>query len=145
MRVPRNRDDCGKLFAHAALNPRTYGQAYNATRDEVFTWRDYYRQAAAALDTRARLVFAPAAWLIAARPQRFAFLREVSQYHGAYSSAKAKAHVPEFQARIDFPTGARETFADLRRRGAWPDSRGDDDYQRLIDEALRLGFPLEEA
>src|SRR5439155_10734830 len=36
-----HRDDCGKLFAHAALNPRTYGQAYNATRDEVFTWRDY--------------------------------------------------------------------------------------------------------
>src|SRR6185436_6743271 len=39
-----HRDDCGLLFALAALEPRTYGQCYNATRDRVFTWRDYYRQ-----------------------------------------------------------------------------------------------------
>jgi nucleoside-diphosphate-sugar epimerase len=140
-----HRDDCALLFAHAAGNPRTYGQVYNATRDEVFTWRDYYRQAAAALGTRARLVLAPAAWLIAQRPERFAFLREVSQFHGAYSSAKAKADVPAFRATIGFEAGARETFADLRRRGAWRDSAGDDDYQRLVDQALALGFPLIEA
>jgi nucleoside-diphosphate-sugar epimerase len=140
-----HRDDCGQLFAHAALNPRTYGQAYNATRDTVFTWRDYYRQAAAALDTRAQLVFAPADWLIARRPRRFAFLAEVSRFHGAYSSAKAKAHVPEFRATTDFEAGARATFADLRRRGAWPDSTQDPDYQPLVDEALAAGFPLVEA
>jgi nucleoside-diphosphate-sugar epimerase len=140
-----HRDDCGQLFAFAAGNPRTYGQAYNATRDEVFTWRDYYRQAAAALDARARLVLAPAPWLIAQRPERFAFLREVSQFHGAYSSAKARADVPEFQATIGFEAGARETFADLRRRGAWRDSAPDVDYQRLVDQALALGFPLVDA
>src|SRR6185436_11305765 len=44
-----HRDDCGRLFALAALNPRAYGQVYNAVRDCVFTWRDYYRQAAAAV------------------------------------------------------------------------------------------------
>jgi nucleoside-diphosphate-sugar epimerase len=140
-----HRDDCGKLFAHAALNPVTYGQAYNATREQVFTWRDYYRQAAAALDTRARLVLAPARWLIDRRPARFGFLREITQFHGAYSSAKARAHVPEFQATIDFPEGARDTFEDLRRRGAWRDSTGDGDYQALVDEALGAGFPCLEA
>jgi nucleoside-diphosphate-sugar epimerase len=140
-----HRDDCGKLFAYAALNPSTYGQAYNATRDEVFTWRDYYRQAAAALDTRARLIFAPASWLFGQLPDRFGFLREVTQFHGAYSSAKAKAHVPEFQPTIDFEAGARETFADLRRRHAWPDSTRDLEYQRLVDQALALGFPVVDA
>jgi nucleoside-diphosphate-sugar epimerase len=140
-----HRDDCGKLFAHAALNPRTYGEAYNATRDEVFTWRDYYRQAASALDARARLVCAPAGWLIAERPDRFGLLREVTQFHGAYSSAKAKAHVEAFQATIDFQTGAREMFADLRRRGAWRSSSEDADYQALVDKALRAGFPVVEA
>lgn len=44
-----HRDDCGKLFAYAALNARTYGEDYNATRDQVFTWRDFYRKASAAL------------------------------------------------------------------------------------------------
>jgi nucleoside-diphosphate-sugar epimerase len=140
-----HRDDCGAFFAQAALAPRTYGEAYNATRDTVFTWRDYYRQAAAALDTRARLIFAPADWLIARRPRRFTFLAEVSRFHGAYSSAKARAHVPQFHALTDFEAGARETFADLRRRGAWPDSRPDADYQQLVDEALAAGFPLVEA
>ena len=140
-----HRDDCGKFFAHAALNRKTYGQAYNATRDEVLTWREYYRQAALALDARARLVFVPANWLIAELPNRFSFLREITQFHGAYSSAKARAHVPEFEATIDFESGARDTFADVRRRGAWRDSTADQDYQRLVDKALRMGFDVVEA
>jgi nucleoside-diphosphate-sugar epimerase len=140
-----HRDDCGKLFAYAAGNPKTYGEAYNATRDEVFTWRDYYREVARALGTRARLVFAPAGWLLAALPHRFGFLREITRYHGAYSSAKAKAHVPEFRCTVSFEAGARETLADVRRRNAWRDCTGDLDYQRLVDTAIAAGFAVEEA
>jgi len=140
-----HRDDCGKFFAHAALNPRTYGEAYNATGDAVFTWRDYYRQAAGALGTRARLVFVPASWLLSALPHRFGFLRETTRFHGAYSSAKAKAHVPEFRCEIEFAVGARETLADVRRRGAWRDSAGDVEYQGLVERALGFGFSVEEA
>jgi nucleoside-diphosphate-sugar epimerase len=140
-----HRDDCGKLFAHAALNPKTYGQAYNATRDEVLTWREYYRQAARALGARAKLVFVPAGWLLAQRKDRFDFLRTVTQFHGAYSSAKAKAHVPEFAPAIDFESGARETLADVRRRGAWRDSESDEDYERLVEIAMRMGFEVSDA
>jgi nucleoside-diphosphate-sugar epimerase len=139
-----HRDDCGALFAHAALEPRTYGQAYNATREEVFTWRDYYRQVAAALGTRARVIFAPAAWLLSQAPARFGFLREITQFHGAYSSDKARADVPAFRPTIDFVTGAGETLADLRRRGAWRDGAADGEYQRIVDRALALGLPVEE-
>lgn len=140
-----HRDDCGLFFAQAALAPRTYGEAYNATRDAVLTWRDYYREVARALDTRARLIFVPASWLIAQDPKRFAFLAETTQFHGAYSSAKAKAHVPEFRAGIDLETGARETFADMRRRGAWRDSGSDHAYQRIVERALALGFETHDA
>ncbi len=140
-----HRDDCGKFFAHAALNPKTYGEAYNATRDEVLTWRGYYREVARALDTRAKLIFVPAAWLIAQDPKRFSFLAEITQFHGAYSSAKAKAHVPEFQATIGLEQGARETFADMHRRGAWRDSGSDAPYQRIVERALALGFEIAEA
>jgi nucleoside-diphosphate-sugar epimerase len=140
-----HRRDCGQLFAYAALNPKTYGEAYNATRDEVFTWRDYYRQAAAALDAEARLVFAPASWIIAQNPKRFSFLAEITQFHGAYSSAKAKAHVPEFRAGTGFVEGARETLADVVRRGAWRDNERDPEYQTLVDRALALGFAVESA
>lgn len=140
-----HRDDCGLLFAHAALNPKTYGQVYNATRDEVFTWRGYYREVARALDARARVIFVPARWLIAQDPERFSFLAQISQFHCAYSSAKARADVPEFRARIGLEAGARETFADMRARGAWRDSAEDPGYQRIVERALALGLEIEEA
>jgi nucleoside-diphosphate-sugar epimerase len=140
-----HRDDCGSFFAYAALAAKTYNQAYNATRDEILTWRDYYRAVGRALDVRPKIICVPAAWLIAQNPKRFAFLAEITQFHGAYSSAKAKADVPEFQAAIDLEAGARETFSDMRRRGAWRDSGSDAEYQRIVERALALGFVEEEA
>jgi nucleoside-diphosphate-sugar epimerase len=139
-----HRDDCGKLFAYAAGNPTTYGQSYNATRDEVFTWRDYYRQAAAALGTKAKVIFMPAGWIVAHDPKRFGLLREITQFHGAYSSAKAKRDVPEYRCDIDFERGARETLADVKRRGAWKDGAADATYNDMVRKALAAGVgPVE--
>jgi len=135
-----HRSDVGRLFAYAALNPKTYGEDFNATRDHVFTWRDYYREAALALDRRAELVLVPAGWVVAQNPKRFAFLNEISRYHGAYDSAKAKAAVPEFRCAIGLPEGARETFADIRRRGAWRRHQDDAEYSALVLRAIELGF-----
>jgi nucleoside-diphosphate-sugar epimerase len=134
-----HRDDCGKLFAYAALNSRTYGEDYNATRDEVMMWREYHRQVAAALGKKAQLVFMPAAWIVRHDPARFSLLHEITQFHGAYDSAKARRDVPEFICEIDLTNGAAQTFADLRSRNAWRDSRTDTLYQSMIDEALASG------
>jgi nucleoside-diphosphate-sugar epimerase len=137
-----HRSDVGRLFAHAAGNSRTYGEAFNATRDRVFTWRDYYREAAQALGTRAELVLVPAGWVIAQNAERFSFLSEITRYHGAYSSQKAKAAVPAFASApsIDFVDGARETFADIKARGAWRRHEDDPAYEDLVRRALALGF-----
>src|SRR6478609_4598020 len=35
-----HRHDVGRLFAYAAGNSKTFGEAFNVTRDHVFTWRD---------------------------------------------------------------------------------------------------------
>ncbi len=140
-----HRDDCGQFFAYAAGASKTYGEAYNATCDEILTWRDYYREVSRALDTRAKRNFVPSSWLIAQDPKRFGFLAEITQFHGAYSSAKAKAHVPEFRAEVGLEAGARETFADMRRRKAWRDSGADTQYQRIVERALALGLQIEEA
>lgn len=140
-----HRDDAAQFFAHAALAKQTYGETFNVVREEVLTWREYYRQVARALGTHAELLFVPASWLIAQDPERFSFLAEISRFHGAYSSAKARAAVPEFRAAIDLETGARETFADLRRRGAWPDARNDVAYERMIERARAMGLGVERA
>jgi len=39
--VSTHRDDTARFFAHAALAPQAYDQAFNVMRDEVLTWRDY--------------------------------------------------------------------------------------------------------
>lgn len=142
--ISTHRDDCGKLFAYACLNPKTYSQAYNATRDPVFTWRDFYREGAAALGTTPKLLFMPAQWIIRHDPQRFGLLREITQFHGAYSSAKAKGDVPEFDCRIDFEKGMRQTLADSKSRGAWKSSEGDTLYESMVAEALKLGMTPQE-
>jgi nucleoside-diphosphate-sugar epimerase len=134
-----HRDDVGKLFAYAALNPKTYGQSYNATREQILTWRDYYRETGAALGKTVQLVFMPAAWIVKHDPPRFGLLQEITQYHGAYTSAKAREDVPEFRCDIDLKRGAAETLADLRRRNAWRDSRGDTLYETMVSKALASG------
>jgi nucleoside-diphosphate-sugar epimerase len=142
--VATHRDDCGKLFAYAAMNLQTYGQAYNATRDENFTWRDFYAQAAAGLGRSARVIFMPAEWIIRHDVKRFNLLHEITQFHGAYSSEKAKRDVPEFQCEIGFPEGAAQTLADIKKRGAWRESRDDALYESMIARALAAGVePIE--
>jgi nucleoside-diphosphate-sugar epimerase len=140
-----HRDDCGKAFAFGALEPKTYGQAYNATHDRVFTWRQYYREVAAVLGKPAQLLSVPAASIVKKDPKRFELLKDITRFHGAYSSAKAKRDIPGYLCTIDFPLGAQETLADVRRRDTWRDSRNDPVYQGLVDTALAMGFEPEPA
>lgn len=82
----------------------------------------------------------PAGWVVAQHPQRFSFLSEITRYHGAYSSEKAKRIVPEFRCEIGFVAGASETFADIKRRGAWRHHQDDAEYSTLVERALELDF-----
>ena len=119
-----HRDDCGSLFAHACLAPRTYGEDYNATRDEVLSWADYYREVAATLGSPARVLSLPA--------------REITRFHGAYTSAKAKRDIPGFHCAIGLGDGARRVFAANRQAGTWRDSRDDRTYDQLVAKAMSL-------
>lgn len=139
-----HRDDCGKLFAGAVGNEKTFGQSYNATRQEIFTWTDYFREGAAALGKTANLIYMPADWIVARDPKRFSLLREITRYHGPYTSAKAMADMPGFRCEIDFATGAAETLDDLKRRGKFKTGEGDEQYQSIVDAALATGAPVVE-
>ncbi len=137
--VSTHRDDCGKLFAHAALSPVTYGKSYNATRPQHTSWSEYYRQVSAALGKPAKLIYMPRDWIVRHDPKRFGLLREITGFAGAYDSSAARRDVPEFVCDVNLTAGAAEAFADQRRRGKWKDSRQDTAYQAIVDEALALG------
>ena len=142
--VSTHRDDCGKLFAYAAMNAKTYGQSYNATRDKHLTWREVYIECAAALDKRPRVIFMPTDWIVKRDPARFGLLREITAFHGAYNSDKAKRDVPEFKCEIELTPGAKETFDDTKRRGQWKDPKADAAYDAMVQDAIKKGFePVE--
>lgn len=138
--VSTHRDDCGKLFAYAAMNSKTFGQSYNATRDQNLTWREYLQQAAAALGKPAKVLFMPADWIIAHDSKRFSLLREITQFHGAYDSSKGKRDVPEFQCEIDFRQGAKSTLDAHRARGTLRSGKDDTLYDSMVDKAIKAGI-----
>lgn len=132
-----HRDDVGKLFAYASLNPISYGKSYNATTQTIFTWRDYYRQVAEVLGVDAKLISMPAEWIVAQDRKRFGLLDEITRYHGAYTSALAMQDIKEYRCEIDFKTGAKRTLDDVRARNAL---RADDDaYEKMVSAALAAG------
>jgi nucleoside-diphosphate-sugar epimerase len=142
--VSTHRDDCGKLFAYGALNPKTYGQSYNATHTQHRTWRGYYREVSKALNRPAQLIFMPASWIVVQDPKRFGLLKEITAFHGAYDSSKANGDVPEFKCEIGLADGARQVFDELRRQNRWKDSTRDHSYQAMVEAALKLGaVPVE--
>lgn len=134
--VPTHRDDVGRFFAHAALNASTFGESYNATHDSHLTWDQYYRTVAAAMNTSADLHYLPAKRIWEREPERFTLLREITAFHGAYDSRKARRDVPEFDCEISFAEGAAELIKDIRDRKAWRDCNGDTVYEQLVAEAM---------
>jgi nucleoside-diphosphate-sugar epimerase len=137
--VATHRADCGKLFAYAAMNPKTFGQEYNATRDHVFTWRDYFAQVGQALGKPVQALFVPAGWIVAHDPRRFNLLNEITQFHGAYDSGKARRDVPQFNCEIEFVQGAAQTLVERRRRKLWRSGENDPVYEAMIQKALNIG------
>lgn len=141
--VSTHRDDCGKLFAYAAMNQRTFGQEYNATSDRMLTWREYIQLTAATIGQPAKVLFMPASWIIKHDPKRFSLLREITQFHGAYDSSKARRDVPEFVCDVSFSQGVAGTLAEHRRRGIWRSCDGDTLYESMIQHALSAGVTPE--
>jgi nucleoside-diphosphate-sugar epimerase len=133
--VSTHRDDVGKLFAYGALNPATYGQAYNATHDQHMTWEQYFHTVAAVLGKPAELHYLPARRIWESKPDRFGLLREITAFHGAYDSSKARRDVPEFTCDIPFAAGAAATLDDVRRRKAWKSGEADALYDGLVAAA----------
>jgi nucleoside-diphosphate-sugar epimerase len=126
-------DDVGRGFAHAAANPRCFGEAYNAVADEVVTWDQYVQRTAAAIGAPApRLVHLPTDFLLAVDPQRYVLLNEIFRFHGVYANAKLKRDVPEFRLATPFEEGVRRTVAWLDRHRPAPALEAETPEDRLI-------------
>lgn len=110
--------DVAKGFVGALGRKAALGKAYNIVGDEIMTWRAFHERMAKAIGCEARIVPMTTAQISAGSPKSASrMLREIFQYHAAYSNAALKRDVPEYRELLTWEEGVRRTVE-------WMDAAG---------------------
>ena len=89
-------------------HPRTIGDAFHITSDDVLTWDQITRTLASAAGVEARIVHVPSDAVAAADPAWGAGLLGDKAHSMVFDNSKLRTVVPDFRATIPFEQGARE-------------------------------------
>jgi nucleoside-diphosphate-sugar epimerase len=123
--------DFARAFVPLLASPRTVGEAFHVTSDDVLTWDQIARTLAAALGVSPRLVHVPSDVIASHDPEWGAGLLGDKAHSMVFDNAKVKAAVPGWRAVVPFERGAREIvgwyLADPARQ------RADEKLDALMD------------
>ena len=103
--------DFARGFVPLLGHPRTLGEAFQITSDDVQTWNQIARSLAAAAGVEARLVHVPSDAIAAAEPKWGAGLLGDKAHSMIFDNSKLRSVVPDYRATIPFEQGAREIVA----------------------------------
>ncbi|MFF0267625.1 SDR family oxidoreductase [Kribbella sp. NPDC004536] len=111
-------------------HPRTLGDVFQITSDDVLTWDQIAHTLAAAAGTSAQLVHVPSDAIAAEHPSWGAALLGDKTHSAVFDNTKLRQVVPDFVATIPFEVGAREIVA-------WHDEDASRQHiDRAVDEAM---------
>jgi len=100
--------DFARAFVPLLANPRTLGEAFHITSDDVLTWDQIARALASALGVTPRIVHVPSDVIAAHDPEWGAGLLGDKTNSMVFSNEKVKSVVPGWRAVVPFERGARE-------------------------------------
>jgi nucleoside-diphosphate-sugar epimerase len=100
--------DFARGFVPLLGHPRTIGDAFHITSDDVLTWNQIAEALAAAAGVEARLVHVPSDAIAAADPEWGAGLLGDKAHSMVFDNAKLRTVVPDYVATVPFEQGARE-------------------------------------
>jgi nucleoside-diphosphate-sugar epimerase len=103
--------DFARGFVPLLGHPRTIGDAFHVTSDDVLTWNQIAESLAAAAGVEARLVHVPSDAIAAADPEWGAGLLGDKAHSMVFDNAKLRSVVPDYLATVPFEQGAREIVA----------------------------------
>ncbi|GAA1741707.1 NAD-dependent epimerase/dehydratase family protein [Luedemannella helvata] len=103
--------DFAKGFVPLLGHPRTLGDAFQITSDDVLTWDQIAQALAAALGVEARIVHVPSDAIAAADPDWGAGLLGDKAHSMVFDNSKLRSVVPDYRAVVPFERGAREIVA----------------------------------
>ncbi|TCC36185.1 NAD-dependent epimerase/dehydratase family protein [Kribbella speibonae] len=89
-------------------HPRTLGEAFQITSDDVLTWDQIAHTLAAAAGVTAQIVHVPSDAIAAIHPAWGAGLLGDKTHSAVFDNTKLRQVVPDYVATIPFETGARE-------------------------------------
>jgi nucleoside-diphosphate-sugar epimerase len=118
--------DFAQGFVPLLAHPRTVGDVFHITSDDVLTWNQIAHSLAAALGVTPRIVHVPSDAIAAADPEWGAGLIGDKAHSMVFDNSKLRTVVPDFCATIPFEQGAREIVG-------WYD---EDPARQQIDERL---------
>ena len=107
-------------------HPRTLGEAFQITSDDVLTWDQIAQTLASAAGTSAQIVHVPSDAIAAVHPAWGAGLLGDKTHSAVFDNTKLRRVVPDFVATIPFESGAREIIS-------WYD---EDPARRRIDPSI---------
>jgi nucleoside-diphosphate-sugar epimerase len=117
------------------------GHAFHITSDEAMTWDQYYRIAAEAAGTEARIVHIASDFICACLPDELGSLTGDKSVSVVFDNSKLKRFVPGYCAKVPFAEGIQRTVnwfdADPRRREI--DNEANTAWDKLI-EAYESGL-----
>ncbi len=100
--------DFARGFVPLLGHPRTVGDAFHITSDDVLTWDQIAHSLAAALGVTPRIVHVPSDAIAAADPEWGSGLIGDKAHSMVFDNSKLRTVVPDFCATIPFEQGARE-------------------------------------
>jgi nucleoside-diphosphate-sugar epimerase len=103
--------DFARGFVPLLGHPRTIGEAFHITSDDVLTWNQIAGALAAAAGVTARVVHVPSDAIAAADPGWGAGLLGDKAHSMVFDNSKLRSVVPAYRAEIPFEQGAREIIA----------------------------------
>jgi nucleoside-diphosphate-sugar epimerase len=103
-----HHQDFARAFVPLLGHPRTLGEAFHITSDDVLSWNQIAGTLAAALGVTARVVHVPSDAIAAADPDWGAGLLGDKAHSMVFDNAKVRSVVPGWRAVIPFEQGARE-------------------------------------
>jgi len=121
-----HHEDFAAGFVPLLGHPRTLGEAFHITSDDVLTWNQIAEALAAAAGVTARIVHVPSDAIAAADPGWGAGLLGDKAHSLTFDNSKLRGVVPGYRAVIPFEQGAREIVA-------WHD---EDPARQQVDERL---------
>jgi nucleoside-diphosphate-sugar epimerase len=103
--------DFARGFVPLLGHPRTVGEAFHITSDDVLTWNQIAQALAAAAGVTAEIVHVPSDAIAAADDAWGAGLLGDKAHSMVFDNSKLRSVVPDYRAIIPFEQGAREIVA----------------------------------